>query len=49
MHKRATWVDLGPQGNAAVQPDLRATSVFVRKMSILCVFRGSLEAGDGLI
>ena len=36
MHKRAAWVDLGPQGSAAVQPILRMTSVFVGKMSVLC-------------
>ena len=38
MHKRAAWVELGPQGSAAVQCPLRMTSVFVRKMSVLCVF-----------
>ena len=36
MHKRAAWVDLGPQGSAAAQRILRMTSVFVRKMSVLC-------------
>ena len=36
MHKRAARVDLGPQGSAAFQSDLRMTSVFVRKMSVLC-------------
>ena len=36
MHKRAARVDLGPQGSAAAQCDLRMTSVFVRKMSVLC-------------
>ena len=36
MHKRAARVDLGPQGSAASQSDLRMTSVFVRKMSVLC-------------
>ena len=37
MHKRAARVDLGPQGSAAAQCDLRTTSVFVRKMSVCCV------------
>ena len=37
MHKRAARVDLGPQGSAASQFDLRATSGFVRKMSVLCL------------
>ena len=36
MHKRAARVDLGSQGSAAVQSDLDRTSVFVRKMSVLC-------------
>ena len=36
MHKRAAWVDLGPQGSAAVQRYLRVCSVFVRKMNVLC-------------
>ena len=36
MHKRAARVDLGPQGSAASQSDLRMTSVFVRKMGVLC-------------
>ena len=37
MHKRAARVDLGPQGSAGSQPDLRGSSVLVRKMSVLCV------------
>ena len=37
MRKRAAWVDLGPQGSAASQSPLRASSVFVRKMNVLCV------------
>ena len=36
MHKRAARVDLWPQGSAASQRILRVTSVFVRKMSVLC-------------
>ena len=36
MHKRAARVDLGPQGSAATQCPLRMTSVFVRKMNVLC-------------
>ena len=37
MHKRAARVDLGPQGSAASQSDLRMTSVFVGEMNVLCV------------
>ena len=36
MHKRAARGELGPQGSAAGQSDLRVSSVFVRKMSVLC-------------
>ena len=36
MHKRAARVDLGPHGGAASQSHLRVSSVFVRKMSVLC-------------
>ena len=36
MHKRAARVVLGSHGGAAVQSDLDRTSVFVRKMSVLC-------------
>jgi len=36
MHKRTAWVDLGPQGSAAVQRYLRVCSVFVGKMNVLC-------------
>ena len=36
MHKRAARVDLGAHGGVAGQRILRVTSVFVRKMSVLC-------------
>ena len=37
MHKRAARVDLGSHGSAATQRYLRVCSVFVGKMSVLCV------------
>ena len=37
MHKRAARVDLGSHGGVAFQSILRVTSVFVRKMNVLCV------------
>ena len=37
MHKRAARVDLGSQGSAGFQPIIRVCSVFVRKMTVLCV------------
>ena len=49
MHKRAAWVDLGPQGSAAVQPHLRMTSVFCKENECFVFFRGSLETLGGLI
>ena len=36
MHKRAARVDLGSHGGAGSQRYLRGSSVFVRKMSVLC-------------
>ena len=37
IHKRAARVDLGSQGSAGFQCDLRVSSVFVEKMSVLYV------------
>ena len=36
MHKRAARVDLGSHRGVASQSDLRVSSVFVRKMNVLC-------------
>ena len=36
MHKRAARVDLGSHGGVASQSIIRVTSVFVKKMSVLC-------------
>ena len=48
MHKRAAWVDLGPQGSAGSQSDLRATSVLCENECFLC-FRNWLATEGALI